>query len=159
MSARAVRSRTYLVIGVVASLLVWLPAAFLLAHPGAFGLDFPTRGLLRTLAASVAMILILVFATLSFRNADEFNQQASKFAWYWGGAGGAAVSAPIYVFIATGGLRLLGLVKASAPTASVSAAAVGRAGVGGFVLGYDLMALSMLAGFVVARVWWTLAKR
>jgi hypothetical protein len=158
MSSRVARSRTYLIIGVVASMLIWVPAGLLLGQPAAFGLDPTTRGLLRTLAITIAMIVALVFATLSFRNADEFTQQASKFAWYWGGAGGAAVSAPIYVFIATGGLRLLGMVKASTlPPAT--AAAVGRAGLGGFVLGYLLMAFCLLAGFVVARIWWTVTKR
>ena len=89
MSSRAFRSRIYLVVGVVAAVLIGIPAARLLAHPGAFGLDTATRLLLRTLAATLAMVVTIVFATLSFRSADEFKQQASKFAWYWGGAGGS----------------------------------------------------------------------
>ena len=159
MSPRAARSWSFLAVGVAAAMLVWVPAAILLARSGAFGLDYQTRLLLRTLAATVAMIVALVFATLSFRSADEFTQQASKFAWYWGGAGGVAVSAPIYVYIATGGLHLVGLARAAAPAATVSAAAVGRAGFNGFVLGYSLMGISLLVGFAVARLWWTLAKR
>jgi hypothetical protein len=152
MSPRVIRSQGYLVIGVVAAMLVWIPAARLLAHPGAFGLDTATRLLLRTLAATLAMVVALVFATVSFRYADEFTQQASKFAWYWGGAGGLAVSAPVYVFIATGGLGLVGL-------AHPAPAAVGHAGYVGFVLGYALALVSLMVGWAVARVWWTVAKR
>jgi hypothetical protein len=159
MSSRSLRSWGYLGVGVVAAYLVWIPAALLLAHPGAFGLDFATRELLRTLAATLAMLVAIVFATLGFRAADEFTQQASKFAWYWGGAGGVAVSAPIYVFVVTGGLRLLGLARPLVPTAPATMAAVGRAGASGFMLGYALMGVSLLAGFAVARLWWSLAKR
>jgi hypothetical protein len=152
MSPRAFRSQGYLVIGVVAAVLVWVPAALLLAHPGAFGLDTATRLLLRTLAATIAMAVAIGFATVSFRYADEFTQQASKFAWYWGGAGGLAASAPIYVFIATGGLGLMGLARPAPP-------AVGHAGYVGFVTGYGLALVSLMAGWIVARIWWTVTKR
>ena len=32
-------------------------------------------------------------AALAFRRLDEFQQEAGKFAWYWGGSLGLAVSA------------------------------------------------------------------
>jgi hypothetical protein len=94
----------------------------------------------------------VVFATLAFRTQDEFTQEASKFAWYWGGAIGAAASAPAYTFIAFGGLRLLGFTSTLPPRA-------GLAALHAFQLGYLLLAVSLMLGFAGARFWWSLSRR
>jgi hypothetical protein len=150
MSGRAMRSWGYLAIAISGVGVIWVGPALLLSHPGAFGLATATRLLLRVLAATVAMAWAIIFAALAYRAQDEFTRDASKFAWYWGGALGVGVSAPIYVFIALGGLHLIG---AGPPAAERHAAFLG------FASGYGLMAASLAVGFVIARLWWTVSKR
>jgi hypothetical protein len=149
-SERTLRSWGYIAVAAVGGLLIWIGPLFLLAHRGAFGLSDTTRLFARVVAASLAMAWTVVFAGLAYRAQDEFTQEASKFAWYWGGALGVGASAPIYVFVALGGLNLIG---AGPPLAERHAAFVG------FVSGYALMGISLLAGFAVARIWWTVSKR
>src|ERR1700722_5816649 len=103
MSERTLRSWGYLTAAVVGGSAIWIGPALLLAHPGALGLANEARLFLRVLAASLAMAWAVAFAALAYRAQDEFTREASKFAWYWGGAIGVGVSAPIYVFIALGG--------------------------------------------------------
>lgn len=150
LSGRTIRSWGYLAVAMVGAGVIWVAPALLLSHPGALGLAAATRLLLRVLAATFAMAWAVIFAALAYRAQDEFTQEASKFAWYWGGAIGVGVSAPIYVFIALGGLHLIG---AGPPAAERHAAFLG------FAAGYGLMAASLVVGFAVARVWWTVSKR
>ena len=151
-SLRARRSLIYLLVAVVGAFLLWIPATLMLAHKGAFGLDYPTRLLIQILAATVSVAWATAFATVSFRYSDEFTQQGSMFAWYWGGAIGLAVAAPIYAFIALGGL---GLVLHGPPLPPVAAVAATRA----FMLGFGLPLFCQGAGFFAVRTWWRLSKR
>ncbi len=149
-SERTLRSWGWMALAAVGGFVIWVGPVVLLAHRGAFGLSDTTRLFVRVMAASLAMAWTVVFAGLAYRAQDEFTQEASKFAWYWGGAIGAGVSAPIYVFIVLGGLRLIGV---GPPAAASKAAALA------FAYGYGLLALSLVAGFAVARIWWTVTKR
>jgi hypothetical protein len=147
---RTVRSWRHIAVAAIGGIVIWAGPAILLKHPGAFGLAVEPRLLLRVLAASLGMTWTVVFATLAYRAQDEFTQEASKFAWYWGGALGAAMSAPIYVFVAQGGLELIG---AGPPAAERHTAFLA------FSAGYQLLGVSLMAGFAVARVWWSVSKR
>jgi hypothetical protein len=132
-------------------MLIWGGSAALLSHR-AFGLDPDARIWLRVIGAGLGMAWTVAFAALAFRAQDEFTQEASKFAWYWGGAIGAAASAPVYTFIAFGGLRLLGFTSSLPRAANL---ALFHA----FALGYSLLAVSLILGFGIARLWWSLSRR
>jgi hypothetical protein len=131
---------------------LWVIPALLLSDANAFGLAYSTRLVLQTLAATAATTWGAVFAVLIFRQYDEFAQQGSKFAWYWGGLIGTMASAPIFVFIARGGLRLVGLEPMLPPPVLMVAFR-------SFTLGYGLLICFQLAGFLVARAWWKASKR
>jgi hypothetical protein len=107
------------------------------------------RVMIPTLATAVAVSWTLWMATLGFRRLDEFQQEAGKFAWYWGGAIGLAVSLVGYVFIGLGGLHWLD------PAHSPLGMDLFRA----FRTGYFLGIGCALVGFIVARLWWQAAKR
>ena len=149
-SERTLRSWGWMGVAVVGGVLISAGPVILLKHHGAFGLSDTARLFVRVVAASLAMAWAVTFATIGYRAHDEFAREASKFAWYWGGALGAGVSLPIYVFVMLGGPRLVG---AGLPAAARHAAFLG------FAAGYGLMGFSLMAGFVVARVWWTVSKR
>lgn len=107
-----------------------------------------------TISTALAGVWALVFATLIYRNMDEFGQQASRVAWYWGCGFGLVAALPIYVFVMTGGLNLVENIPVShlAP-----AEAQARAGI--FRLGFLIPVLTQFAGFLAVRTWWTLSKR
>jgi hypothetical protein len=100
-------------------------------------------------AAIVGIAWAFACAWLMFRRLDEFQQTASKFAWYWGGVMGLAVSLPIYMFVILGGLHLAWPV----------AYRWGLAPAHAFALGYGLPVVLQLLGFFAARVWWRLSKQ
>ncbi len=149
-SERTLRSWGWMAVAAVGGLVIWVGPVILLLHHGAFGLTDTARLFVRVVAASLAMAWAVVFAALGYRAQDEFTREASKFAWYWGGALGVGVSAPIYVFVALGGLRLIG---AGPPPDARRAATLA------FEAGYLLMGLSLVVGFAVARIWWAVSKR
>jgi len=107
------------------------------------------RVMITTLAAAVGVGWTVWMAALAFRRLDEFQQEASKFAWYWGGSIGVAVSAVGYVFMALGGMHWLDPVNFH----------LGKDLLRAFQTGYLLGVGSPVAGFLVARLWWQAAKR
>jgi hypothetical protein len=149
---RALKPWAFNAIGAIGGLILWFIPVALLPRHGAFGLDAPTELTLRVVGATVGIAWVVLFSALSYRSLDEFAREASKFAWYWGGAIGAGLSAPIYTFVALGGPKLLGL----APRVFADTS---RAREFGFAEGYLLMAGCLTIGFVAARLWWTLSKR
>jgi hypothetical protein len=142
---------TFFGLAIVGLIALMVPSA-MLVHKDAFGLDAQTRVLLRTLTSTLAMAWTVTFAAISFRFTDEFKQQGSMFAWYWGGLIGVAVAAPIFVFIMAGGLALL---WHQSPLPKPAALASGRA----FALGFFLPLACQFAGFFVVRAWWDASKR
>ncbi len=107
------------------------------------------RVMIPTLAAAVAISWTLWMATLAFRRLDEFQQEAGRFAWYWGGAMGIAVSAVGFMFIGQGGLHWLD------PARFPLGMDLFRA----FRTGYLLGVGCPFAGFLLARLWWQAVKR
>jgi len=126
--------------------LVVLPP--LLLGPSPTGGVDGTRILAISACALFGTVWALIFAGLAFRSEDEFSQQGSKFAWYWGAVGGVVASAPIYVFVQAGGLHWLD------PAIPISRP-LGHA----FALGYGLLLLSQLAGYVAVLSWWKATRR
>ncbi|WP_372783956.1 hypothetical protein [Phenylobacterium sp.] len=143
------------------SLSVWkfLAAAWggVLAVMLATRLLFPTssadvgtsRVMITTLAAAIATGWGLWMAVLAFRRLDEFQQEAGKFAWYWGGAIGLGVSGVGYAFIGLGGLHWLDPAHFH----------LGKDLFRAFQIGYLLGVGCPFLGFLVARLYWTAAKR
>ena len=82
------------------------------------------------------------FAVRAHFAEDEYQRQQETFDSFWGGWLGIGASAPVFVFIAMGGLRWLDL-------ASSSRGQVFRA----FVLGYFLPVACATMGVIFARVW------
>jgi len=148
---RARRYWTYSAIALIGPIALMGPAT-MLVHKGAFGLDDQTRVLLRTLVSTLATAWTVTFAAISFRYVDEFKQQGSMFAWYWGGLIGIAVAAPIFVFIMAGGLTLI---WHQPPLPKPAAIAAARA----FVLGFLLPIVCQFVGFLAVRAWWGASKR
>lgn len=107
------------------------------------------RVLIPTVGIAVAVTWAFVMAVFAFRKLDEFYVEASKFAWYWGGAAGLAVSVVAYAFIALGGLHWLDPVHFH----------LGRDLFRGFQTGYIVGTAFPVLGFLVAHVWWRMAKR
>jgi hypothetical protein len=145
---RDIRAWSYLATAIVGGVMIAIGPGFLVGRPVVHGRIEPDRLVIWTLAFAVAMAWTIVFSTLNFRSSDEFQQQTSRVAWYWGSAIGLAVSLPIYGFISFGGLHWLW-------PAIPSSGALARA----FMTGYGLPVLAQLLGFVVVRTWWRMSKR
>ena len=104
----------------------------------------PTRIVVTTSSAALAMAWTFYCAVLSFRRADEFWQHGSKVAWYWGATLGLAAAMPVYAFIMLGGLHWL--FPADHP--------VGPALARAFQLGFALPVAFELVGFLIVTAWW-----
>ena len=148
-----IERRTMVVLSLASVALVgaWLITAIPLF---AFGQGAPHHGLspirivVTTIAVTVAMAWGYYFATLAHRRLDEFQRARAKTTASWGVALGIGVSAPIYIFIAMGGLHW---VDPQVPT--------GRDLANAFVLGYALPIFGAILGWIVVEAWWRLAKR
>jgi hypothetical protein len=109
----------------------------------------PTWIMILSAATALAIAWALVFATLAFRRMDEFQQTASKFAWYWGGSIGLAASLPLFVFVYLGGLHWLDPARFHlGPDLALA-----------FRLGYGLAVVSVGLGALIALAVWRIAKR
>jgi len=108
-----------------------------------------SRVLITTAAVFVAVGWAVWMAALAFHRLDEFQQEAGKFAWYWGGSMGIALSTVAYAFIGLGGLHWLDPVHFG----------LGKDLFRAFQMGYALGIGCPLLGFVLVRLWWQAAKR
>lgn len=116
--------------------------------PAANGVH-PLRILIIVAIVTVAMAWALAFLIFAFRRLDEYQRQASQFSWYWGTTIGLVASAPIYAFIAMGGLHWLW------PDSFHLGPDLLRA----FVIGYGLPLVMQVAGALGVRTWWSLRRR
>lgn len=107
------------------------------------------RVLIPTAAAAVGIAWALWMAVLAFRHIDEYQREAGKFAWYWGGAIGVAVSLVGYMFLAWGGLHWL----------DPAHFGLGKDLLRAFNIGYALAMGSLFGGFLVARLVWEVTRR
>lgn len=107
------------------------------------------RVMIPTLTTAVAVTWAFVMAVFAFRRLDEYQVAAGKFAWYWGGSAGLAVSVIAYGFIGLGGLHWLD------PAHFHLGGDLFRAFQVGYVVGMGFPVL----GFLLVRLWWQAAKR
>ena len=108
-----------------------------------------SRVLIATAAAAVGIVWCLWMATLAFRSIDEFQREAGKFAWYWGGAMGLAASLVAYVFVGMGGMHWLD------PAHYSLGPELFRAFKWGYLIGVGFP----IAGFLLARLFWQVTRR
>lgn len=142
MDRRTATIWTYGAVGLAGGIgLMVLPMAL----PGVSG---PARILTWTATSALSVVWGFGLAWLLYRKGDEFEREASKFAWHWGGTAGLAISAPIYVFVMLGGLHWL---DPNRPMGRDLARAFGE--------GYGLAIVAQLLGFLAAYAWWKAAKR
>jgi len=113
----------------------------------AFGhADFPKPLAVRIVAVTVAAALAVtwgcVFAARAHFAMDEFQRQREISVWFWGGWMGVAASAPVYCFVAAGGLHLIDPAIPAGPHLLTA-----------FVLGYVLPLAGAVTGVIVALIW------
>jgi hypothetical protein len=139
---RRVSSKTAILAGLVG---VYLLSIYAL---GRFGHLPSGIGQAVQLGLSLGLMAVTgAFCIRWWRNKDEAQQEAQKWAWYWGGASGLAAVLPILFAAAFAHDRLL----------SVLLAAIGRAGDVGmaFRLGIIATLVPMCVGAFIARaIWW-----
>jgi hypothetical protein len=151
---RQLRTWGYWAALIVGALGVAYAGPFLAYGPIGHGLGLSFRVAAMTISSALAVGWAIGFAVLIYRNTDEFGQQASRFAWYWGCAFGLAAALPLYVFVVSGGLGLI-----EGVTVSHLTPAEARARVAIFRMGFLIPVLTQMAGFAVVRTWWWAAKR
>ena len=144
---RRLRAWAYLAAALIGGIAIAEAPLVLVGRPVVHGVVDPGRVVVWTIATALAMAWAVVFAVLLFRNQDEFGRQASQVGWYWGASLGLAVSAPVFVFVALGGLHGLW-----------PGVPAGRDLARAFVAGYYLPILLQVAGFLAVRTWWRLSK-
>lgn len=145
MPSRPLSRWRYIGIGAVGALaLVLVPMSIF--GPPVYG--NPVRLVVMSIAAALAMAWNVAFQARAFREFDEFSQNASKFAWYWGGSIGLAASLPIFAFVAWGGLHWL---APSVPAGTDILRAL--------MAGYLLPVFAQASGFFVALLYWYASKR
>lgn len=145
---RSVRVWTYALLGLGGGIALMSLPILLFGRPVTSGAADSTRIAQVIIGVILSVAWAFAFATLAYRNADEFMQEGSRVAWYWGGVMGIAASAPIYVFIMLGGLHWL---WPSSP--------VGKELARAFAFGYALPVTFQLLGFSIVAVWWRLSKQ
>jgi hypothetical protein len=104
--------------------------------------------LVSTACTAAGIAWACAFAVASYRKADEFAQQRSKFSWYWGSMIGIVTATPAIVFVGLNGLHLLD-----------PAAVAGPALVRAFKLGLILPLGSQVLGAVAVTFWWKATRR
>ena len=109
----------------------------------------PERIVVVSLAAAASMAWVVFFMRRMFLRLDEFQQQGSRVAWYWGGTLGLAASSPLYAFIGLGGLHWLW------PANFHLGGDLYRA----FVIGYMLPIVCQVAGALTVNLWWRMSRR
>ena len=145
---RNVRLWTYAVAGLGGALALECLPFLLFGHATPPPFPSAARILQLTIVMTLAVAWGVAFAILYFRNSDEFTQEGSRVAWYWGGVMGIAASAPVFTFVEAGGLHWL---WPSTPVGPELARA--------FAMGYALPVVTQLAGFFIVAAWWQLSKR
>ena len=148
LEKRTVRLWTYAAVGLAGALALEGLPFLLFGHAKPRPFPSPEHILQLTIVMTLAVAWGVGFAILYFRNSDEFIQEGSRAAWYWGGIMGIAASVPVFVFVEAGGLHWL---WPSSPVGPELARA--------FAMGYALPVVTQLAGFFIVAAWWQLSKR
>jgi len=156
---RTLRVWGYSLAGGLVAFIVWIVGVRLVWGPGASVLGHDGRIVATTLAAAASMACLAASARFAFRQMDEFYQQGSRVAWYWGGIVGLLVSVPIAIFVEFGGLTLLAPYASAIHVTSHLTPEEGRARVAIFRMDYLLPVLAQGIGFAIVAAWWRLSKR
>lgn len=143
-----------LAVGIIGYVGLVLVSVWLIWGPGKASLDQGGRIMLTVLAYVIGIVWALFFAVRAFQAGDEFVQQRSRVAWYWGGLFGLAASAPVFIFIRLGGLTLI----QNTPYLHLTPAE-GQTRVIIFTTGYMLAIVPQFIGFAIASAWWKWSKR
>jgi hypothetical protein len=101
-----------------------------------------------TVSIALGVAWVFVFAARTFSRTDEYLRDVDKTAWFWGGVGGLAASAPVFAFVGMGGLHWLDPARPFGPE-------LGRA----FILGYALLLFSQFAGYLAVAAWRRWSRR
>ena len=130
----------------VGSVVIWLgPALIILRLVGRHGsgLDW-----MLPLAKAARLAWLAGFSWLAWRRLDEVRREAQKFAWSVSAAAALMLTAPVMLYVRlSGGLLLAHL-------------AGGRATPGAyFAMGWGFLAMTEMAGFLVAWLGWWATRR
>jgi hypothetical protein len=136
-------------IGVAGAFAIFVLPVLAMGPAARGGAPTPERILVTTFAAAASVAWVVFFTRRMFVRLDEFQQQGSRVAWYWGGSLGLAASTPLYAFIGLGGLHWLW------PATFHLGTDLYRA----FVVGYMLPILCQVLGAVAVGAWWRLSRR
>jgi hypothetical protein len=146
MDRRNLKSWIFAFVAVAGALPILFLPNLLLAGPQPLG-DQPVV-FVKTVCTVAAIAWAAVFAVIGFRRAEEFSQERSKFAWYWGSMVGLVAGTPLLVFVGLGGLHW--------PSRPGSAdTQLGHA----FALGAGLVLFAQVLGFAVVSIWWRATRR
>ena len=127
----------YLLLGVIGAMVI--ATVPLLAPKGTLA---GAGGVLAfTASTGVAVAWGLFLALKAHRALDEYQRERARRAVYWGTSGGIVASAPLYAFVAIGGLQRIDV---SIPAGKSLAIA--------FAGGYGLALLSMVLGITISAM-------
>jgi hypothetical protein len=138
---RALVIAGYYTTAALGSLLIWGVSAITILRHAA--LAQASTAWMLTAAYAAAMAWALGFIWLYWRRLDEAAKEAQKFAWFVGSIGALVLSAPIMMFFRLGALPL-----PHGVTPGVY-----------FGLGWVMLGLFQLLGFLIAWAGWWWAKR
>jgi hypothetical protein len=128
--------------------LLFLAAPYVFFGPRQPDMSHGLRLLGWTGCITLGVIWVFAFGVRTFAGADEYLRDVDKTAWLWGGIGGLAISAPVFVFVTLGGLHWLDPARPFGPE-------LGRA----FALGYGLLVFSQLFGYLAVAAWRRWSRR
>jgi hypothetical protein len=131
----------YYAAALLGSVLIWgVSAVTVLSH---VPITQPSAAWMLAAAYAAAMAWALAFIWLYWKRLDEAAREAQKFAWFVGSTGAIVLTAPIMLFLRLGALPL--------PHGVTPAV--------GFGLGFAMLGLAQLIGFLIAWAGWWWARR
>ncbi|HEY3948560.1 hypothetical protein [Phenylobacterium sp.] len=138
---RSIQTYAFGAVGVIGAIAIMFAPRMVFSHPAAADGAYVAA----TLACvAVAFAWALWFSVAAFRRAEEFAQERTKFAWYWGSMAGVVVAVLIYGLIASGAAP--GLLEGVTPIRA-------------FGFGMASLLVAQLAGRLVLSAWWRATKR
>ncbi len=102
-SRREIQRIALLAVGVGGAVPIMFIPQMIFGSPGPVGSS--SFAVTTTVCIALALAWAAWFNIASFRRSDEFIQERSKFAWYWGSLIGLATVIPIFAFVSLGGLH------------------------------------------------------
>jgi hypothetical protein len=139
---RSLQSWTYAAVAVAGSVpILFLPNLMYRPTPPAGDAGYTA---VKVACMAVGLAWAAWFAIAAFRRAEEFVQERSKFAWYWGSLMGLVIAVPVFGLIAMGGAPWI---------------ASGHDATRAFKIGLALPLAAQMMGAVVMSAWWRATRR